>query len=288
MKGGIHFRPRVWLLLCALTVLGGCASQASHLNSDLVAANNVCQQHLYETKIEELKCVGSNERPVVAKDFPSLLPSYDIWQSARMTAAYDLANKVTLARKDAQAVYNAAAADNARKLNIATSPVWPQSKLESDAINQELDRADATCMRDGLFISPSKVVDLRCERDARTPVVEREVPAASNAFHEYFDKMLAAAAVYDASVLPVTQNAVDDYNKAIAPALNAIRSEIQAALQADAANTARQREEATDLLAVLALGFLSGYNEGRAAEQARQPISTSCTTTGGITNCLSY
>ena len=53
-----------------------------------------------------------------------------------------------------------------------------------------------------------------------------------------------------------------------------------------AQRAASDREDAL-LLQMLGAG-ISGYNQGRAAEQARQPISTSCNTIGGVTNCLSY
>ena len=58
-------------------------------------------------------------------------------------------------------------------------------------------------------------------------------------------------------------------------------------LAAQRAAAERANRNAETLLMLLNAG-MSGYNQGRAAEQARQPISTSCTTTSGITNCFSY
>jgi hypothetical protein len=46
-------------------------------------------------------------------------------------------------------------------------------------------------------------------------------------------------------------------------------------------------DNAATLLMMLTAG-MSGYNQGKALERASAPISTSCTTNGGITNCLSY
>ena len=91
----------------------------------------------------------------------------------------------------------------------------------------KLDAAAATtslCKRDGIFLSASMVVNLRCERDAKEGVVEEKLPAASGAARSYYDKLLGAPATYDGTVLPVIRKAVAEFRQEIAPAKTAFQS----------------------------------------------------------------
>jgi hypothetical protein len=264
-------------------ILGGCASQTTHLSGDLATADNLCQQHAYRTEADLVQCYGANERPVVAKDLPNVLYSYDAWQSARLAAAKDYDDKVDFAKRNARAVFIAARNDSAKKLDAAVAPFWPKDQKAVAALVDEVKSAQTSaCMKDGLLRFASLVADYTCERNADLPIIEREVPAASEAFREYWGRMLEAAAVRDQSVLPVIQMANADFGQAVAPARAAYRSDLQATLQADAAATAQQQQEIGDLLGLAVVGFAEGY----AAPAVPAPVLTSCTRVGNVVNCI--
>jgi len=206
------------LVLLAL-LLGGCASQATHLRGDLAAADNLCQQQAYKTQAGLAQCYGVNERPVIAKDLPNVLYSYDAFRSATLAAAKDYDGKVTFANGRALAVLNAANKDSAKRFDAAVAPFWPKDQKEGAALRDKVSSARAAaCSKDGFRLFPSLVADYTCQRDSDLRVVEKEVPAASQALREYWDRMLQAEAVRDQSVLPVQQKATSDFTQAIAPA----------------------------------------------------------------------
>src|ERR1700685_1556973 len=96
-KGSLPCRSLLPTLVLLALILSGCASQATHLSGDLGAADNLCRQHLYQTETDLVQCYDANERPVVAKDLPNVLYSYDAWQSARLASSKDYDRKVTSA-----------------------------------------------------------------------------------------------------------------------------------------------------------------------------------------------
>jgi hypothetical protein len=271
------------LVLLALT-LGGCISQATHLSGDLAAAGNVCRQHAYKYLVDLMQCYGTNERPIVARDLPNVLYSYDALQSARLAASNDYGVKVTFANDKASAVLNAAHHDNDKSLYAAVAPFWPKDQKEAAALRDKVKSAEiSACTRDGLFLSPTSfVAGYTCERNVMLPIIEEEVPAASEAYREFWHRNLEAAAVRDQSVQPVIQKATDDFNQTIAPAQAAFRSDVQAALRADAAATAQQQQEISNALGLALAGFAAGY----AAPAARAPAFTSCTRIGNVLNCI--
>jgi hypothetical protein len=260
-------------------ILGGCASQATHLSGDLAAADNLCRQHLYRTETDHVQCDDANERPVVAKDLPNVLYSYDAFQSARLAASKDLDGKVTFAKDEALVVLNAAVNDNGKRFSAAVAPFWPKDQKEVAALWDKLKSARASaCMKDGLGLSPSLVAGYTCQRNADLRIVEKEVPAASEAYREYWDRNLEAAAVRDQSVLPVIQKAYADFAQAMAPATAAFWSDVQA----DAAATAQQQQEIANALGLALAGFAAGY----AAPAVPAPVFTSCTRVGNVVNCI--
>ena len=270
------------LVLLAL-ILGGCASQATHLSADLAAAGNLCRQHAYKTMADSVQCYDANERPVVAKDLPNFLYSYDAWQSARLAASKDYDDKATPANDKALAVLNAAHNDNDKRLRAAVAPFWPKDQKEAAALRDKIKSAIiSACTKDGSNLSTSAVTDDTCFRNACLPIIEKEVPAASEAYREFWDRELEAAAIRDQSVLPVIQKAEADFGQAVAPATVAYRSDLQAALQADAAATAQQQQEIADLLGLALAGFAAGYT----APAARGPVFVSCTRTAIGANCI--
>ena len=270
------------LVLLAL-LLGGCASQATHLRGDLAAADNLCQQQAYKTQAGLAQCYGVNERPVIAKDLPNVLYSYDAFRSATLAAAKDYDGKVTFANGRALAVLNAANKDSAKRFDAAVAPFWPKDQKEGAALRDKVSSARAAaCSKDGFRLFPSLVADYTCQRDSDLRVVEKEVPAASQALREYWDRMLQAEAVRDQSVLPVQQKATSDFTQAIAPARAAYQSDVQAALQADAAATVPQQQEISNALGLALTGFAAGY----AAHPAPAPVFTSCTRVGIVVNCI--
>lgn len=117
------------------------------------------------------------------------------------------------------------------------------------------------------------------------------MPSASDAFRFYFNNLFGAAAVYDDSVLPAIREAAAELRQAVTPARVGFQSEVQAALRADAAATAMQRQEITDFLAglagvaVVAAGTVAGLRAGpyqaapQQSETYTQPIPRSQYTT---------
>jgi hypothetical protein len=276
-------RSRLPTSVLLALILGGCASQATRLSGDLATASNLCRQHAYKTLADRVQCYDANQRPVVAKDLPNVLYSYDAWQSARLAASKDYDGKVTFANDKALAVLNAARNDNDKRLYASVAPFWPKDQKEAAALRDKVNSAMiSACMKDELFLSPSFVAGYTCERNVMLPIIEKEVPAASEAYREHWDRMLEAAAVRDQSVLPVIQKAAADFKRTIAPARAAYFSDVQAALQADAAATAQQRQEIVDLLGVALAGFAAGY----AAPAVPAPVFTSCTRVGNVVNCI--
>ena len=179
-------------------LLGGCATRATNLNDDLVSADNLCRQHKYRTQTELAQCYDSNERAAIQKDLPSLLYSYDLYNSARTGAARDFDNKVMSARQSADTAFKGAIEESTRKLNAATAADWHYNQTETAALKRDADRAaTAACKRDGLYLSSSMVVNYKCERDIRLPLTEKMIPTASDAVHDFYNDLLGAAATYD-------------------------------------------------------------------------------------------
>ena len=116
-------------LALLVLILGGCATQATHLSGDIAAADNLCRQHPHKTLVDQVQCYDANERPVVAKDLPNVLYSYDAWQSARLAASKDYDGKVTFANDKALAVAKVARNDADQRLNAAVV-LWPKDQKE--------------------------------------------------------------------------------------------------------------------------------------------------------------
>jgi hypothetical protein len=242
--------------MCPLTPLvfvgllvAGCAGQASRFGGDIASAGGACQGRSFKTTTEHIQCLDTNERPVVARDLPSLLYSYESWNAVRLSAANDYDAKVKLTREQVSNTLKAQMDENAKRINGATASTWPQDQTERNALKQETDEAaNSACKVGSLWKSPSMVVNFRCNRDARMPILEKRVPAASDAFVSFFNRQLAIAAVYDRMALPELEAAKTRFNAAINPARDAFRSEVQAVLRADAAATTQQRQDIINLL----------------------------------------
>ena len=288
-------RLTIMAILAALSasMVGGCASPASHFNADIVNSGTACKGQSFKTEVGLIQCYGSAERPIVLKDLPNIIDAYDLWHSARLSAASDYDNQVKSAREQALAIAKQEIDRSEKRLNKSLIGIWPQAKTEADSIKQEAEKSvDSQCKKDGIWKSMSYFKNQECNRDARLPIFEKSVPAATNALLIHYDEVLAIASVYDNAVQSAIQAASAKFNETIGPAKGAFRSGIQLALQEDAAATARQRQEIADdagtVLMLLGAG-LSGFNQARGYGQpSSPPISTSCTTTNEITNCLSF
>jgi hypothetical protein len=271
-------------LIVVGVMVGGCASQASHYNADTVNSNAACEGRQFKTLVERVRCLDSTGRPVVFKDLPNLLAAYDIWNSARLSATNDYDNQVRSAKAKAWAVVVSKNGASTKMGNQAMTGIWPQTQTERDSIKQEADKASSQCKKDGVWKSQSMLVNYKCDQDARLPVFERRIPAGTSAFHIFWNEELAIGSEYDQAVSRAVQAANIQFNTAIGPAKGTFISQVQLALQNDAAVTARQQQQAADnaatVLMLLGAG-LSGYNQGQSSHS---PISTSCTTTKGITN----
>jgi hypothetical protein len=218
----------------------------------MATAANACRGRIFKNAMEQVQCNDTNERPIITKDLPSLLYSYDQFNTVRNAAAIEYDGKIKLEKEKGVAAYNVIYNEAVKKLNNSITSIWPQSQTEKDALRQEADRASsAICKRDGLWLSTSMVVNMKCDNAARMSILERRVPAATNALNEFFDSKIKGATAYDRFVLPAIQTARVDFKNSIQPAKAAFISEVQAALQADAAATARQRQEISDLLLAL-------------------------------------
>jgi hypothetical protein len=260
------------LIMFVALVLAGCASSATHLNDHLVAADRTCQQHIFSRQIDLIRCYDSTERPVVASDLPDLLPAYDDFQAARSSAAYDYDSKLAIARSNAAIAYNAAIAASDRKLKAATASVWPSSEMERAAIRQEADAAtQKACKKDGIFASPTHAINMMCERDAKMPLVRAKIPAAAAAYDDYWNEVIGAANIYDASVSPATQEAQAEYRSALMPPQAAFRSQLQAALANDAAKTEKQRQDIANILTGLASAALIVVGAAASVAAAQHP-----------------
>lgn len=284
-------RLLVSLILVGVMV-GGCASPASHFNADIANSSSVCKGRPIKSQVEWVQCLDAVERPIVFKDIPNLLYAYDIFSSARLSAANDYDNQVRPAREKALATLKSQIDASQKRLNQALTGIWPQTQTDRDSIEQEMDKASSQCSKDGIYKSNSLVAGYKCAQDARFPVVESRVPAATSAYLATYNEQRAIAADYDRAVLAAKQAADVKFRTMIVSPRNALQSQVQLALQNDAAATARQQQEAADnaatLLMLLTAG-VSGFNQGRGYDQpSHPPISASCTTTHGITNCLSF
>ena len=280
------------LLTVIVTTVVGCASQASHFWSDIASSSTICKGRSLKSQVELVQCIDALERPIVFKDLPNLLYAYDVWNSARLSAATDYDNQVRSAREKAWVAAHSQIDASANGFTQAVAGIWPQTQTDRDSIKQEADKAGSQCTNKGTYKSGSMVVNYTCDRDAKLPVFERRIPAAASSFRTFYNEALAIASVYDKAAQSVIQVASVKFNETIGPPKSTFRSQVQLALQDDAAATARQRQETADgaatLLMLLGAG-LSGYNQGRGYDQpSHPPISTSCTTTNGITNCLSF
>ena len=261
-------------------------------NGDIVNSSTICNGKPFKTTVEWVQCIGRAERPVISNDLPNLLGAYDSWHSVRLSAANDYDNQVRLVRDQANATMRPQIDAKKKKFYQAVTGIWPRAQMDRDLIKQELQSASSRCIaEDGIYKSVSMVVNFKCDRDTRGPVFERRVPAATSALRKFYNEELAIGSEYDKAVLPALQAADVQFKMTFAPAKSGFQSQIQLAIQNEAAATARQHQEINDdaatLLMLLGAG-LSGFNQGRGYDQpSHPPLATSCTTTNGITNCLS-
>jgi ribosome-binding protein aMBF1 (putative translation factor) len=277
-------------LILVGVMVGGCASQASEAsryNADITNANAECTGQQFKAAVKLVQCLDSTGRPVVFKDLPNLLRAYDIWNSARLSAATDYDNQVRSAKEKAGIVANSELDASRKKVNKTLTGLLPQPKTDAVSISQEADKAASQCAKDWTYL----VVKYRCDLDARLPVLERRIPSGTSALHTFYNEELAIAEDYDQAVSRAIKAATAKFKEMTDPSKGAFQSQVQLALQNDVAVTARQQQEAADnaatLLMLLGAG-LSAYNQGRGFDQpSHPPIATSCTTTHGITNCLS-
>jgi hypothetical protein len=279
-------RPLVALILVGVMV-GGCASQASRYNADITNSNAECTGQQFKEMVKLVQCLDSTGRPVVFKDLPNLLRTYDIWNSARLSAATDYDNQVRSAKENAWATAKSQLDASNKRLNQVQAENWPYTQADKDLVQQEADKAGSQCKTGGLWKSPYMAVNYKCDQDARWPVFERRMPANMSALRIYRNEILAIGSDYDKAVVSATQAATNQFSATIGPPKSMFQSQVKLALQNDVAVTAQQQQKASDnaatVLMLLGAG-LSGYNQGRSPA----PIATSCTTTKGITNCLSY
>jgi hypothetical protein len=249
-------RPLIaYLSMLGALMLTGCAAQATHYHADINAADSTCK-HAHPSHRAMIECFDSVERPVLIKDLPGLMTAYDDWQAARLLAAANFDRDVTEAAREPLAAWHEAEKPAATKLTLAINSTWTGSRKQSDALKQHAANAVTLgCKKDGQFVSTLWAESSRCERDIRLPLYESEIPAASNALHEYWEVYIRAGAAYDAAVQPALVKAAIDYKRALEPAKAAFRTRAQSALddtaQADAYEAARVREDIMQLLAGL-------------------------------------
>jgi hypothetical protein len=284
-------RLLVSLILIGVLV-GGCASQASRYNGDTAISNAECGGQQFKEAVKLIQCLDTTGRPVVFKDLPNLLRAYDIWNSARLSAATDYDNQVRSAREKAGVVANSEFDASRKKVNNGLTKFLPHPQTDAVSIAQEADKAASHCYEDNSGKNWSTVVTYKCDLDARLPVLEGRVPAGTNALLTFYNEELAIAEDYDRAVSRSVQAASAQFSKTIGPPKSTFQSQVKLALQSDAAATARQQQEASDnaATALMLLGAgLSGFNQGRGYDQpSHPPIATGCTTTKGLTNCLSF
>ena len=277
------------MLIVVVAMVGGCASQATHYDTDIVSSVSICKGQAFKTEASRIRCYDSVERPVILRDLPNLIFSYDAWHSARLSAANDYDNEVRVAQAKANVLLRSQMDTAKSRLRQTASGFWQDAQGDKAAIIKEARLASSQCMKDGGWKSASMVVNFGCDLDAQHPFLQRSVPAASDALRTFHDESLAAASEYDKAVLPVMQAATAKFGATIVPAQSAFRSQVQLALQNDAAATARQQQDIANLLSILVLGAVAGAGQHPGYSQPVSPlISTSCTTNQGITNCTSF
>ena len=269
-----------WLAVL-LIPLAGCASQATHLSGDLAAADNLCQQHAYKTMVDRAQCLDANERPIIARDLPNVLYSYDAFQSARLAATNHYDRKVVAETKDAIITLDVRTDIDTAWLKTAVSKL-SISIGQADA--QDIGKAAiAACKKDGVYLSLSQAANFRCERDARIPIIDKRIPALSSVARTFWAAQIDAGATYDQTVQPIIRQALAGFSQEIKPAHDLYRGNVSAALEADAAATAQQQQESANLLGLALVGFASGYT----APAVAAPVFTSCTRLGNVVNCIS-
>lgn len=283
-------RKGLGVLLALLTaIIGGCASQASHYNADIISSVNACKGQSFTTKVNLVQCYDLAERPVIARDLPNILSDYDLWHSARIAASSDFDHQVMRVKAEASILLSAQMNTARNKFGQAALGLWQESRESKASTVREARQASSECTINGKWKSASMVVDYECDLEAQRPFLQRSVPAATNAFRTFHGEVLAAASEYDKVVLPVIQAANIKFGTTIVAAQSTFRSQVQLALQNDAAATARQHQDFADLLSILFLVAVAETNAHQGYGQPNPPlISTSCTTNRGITNCSSF
>ena len=217
-------RLLVSLILVGVMV-GGCASQASHYNADIVNSATACEGRRFKTLVERVQCLDSTARPVVFKDLPNLLYAYDAWNSARLSAATNYDNQVRSARGKAWATAKLQLDASQKRVDQAVTGIWPQTQTDRDSIKQEADKAGSQCKKDGIWKSQSMAVNYKCDQDARWPVFERRVPAATSAIRALYIEQLAIVADYDKAMVSATQAATNQVSAMIGPPKSTFQSQ---------------------------------------------------------------
>jgi hypothetical protein len=274
----------LFLAILLNVMVGGCASQASHFNTDIVSSTLACKAQPFKTEAVLIQCFGSAERPIVLRDLPNVIDAYDTWDSVRLSAAKDYDNEVRPVLAKAKAEMELQLDASRGRYSQAMMGVWrPDALLMAQEANQS---AHSQC--DKIYKSAKTMYEkYKCDEDARWPVLVRHVPASTSALRIHYNETLAIVSGYEKAVQSTTQVASAKFNETIGPAKSAFASQAQIALQDDAAATARQRQEVANLLGLLAETALAVAGAGYG-QTGHPPISTGCTTTNGITNCLSF
>jgi hypothetical protein len=240
------------LTITAMT-LAGCASPATNYSTDMAHVAEVCAQRAVKNSFDRVQCYNSVERPVVTKDLPALLPAYELFNNARVSAATEYDSRVLSATQQAEVQLHTALSEATARLNKDGEPFLPTNPIERTSLIKELkDAGMSSCMKGGLWTSTSMVVNYTCDRNSKLPLLQTNNPGLAKALSTYYDNMLRVASRYDSIVLPVRRAAKADFDGVVGPAKVEFAAEVRSALQADADATAEQRQDVMNLLLGLA------------------------------------
>jgi len=265
--------------------LAGCAHNLAHLAPDLTEADKKCDAQQWPNQITRVSCNDSVETPVIKRDTPVLLQSFETYSSKRKLLAqqFDEENAPAMeAWKQFKRGENEAIA-----ILIAHEPEYAVGKDSS--LNKDIIAANPTTA----CISKILVISMKCYDSIMHPIWQRDAPDTLEYYEEFNKKRLRLAKEYDAVGTPkIAVSANDNWQKGMKKALDEFAIDARLAIQqqqaADAQSAAQNAETLTKILQIGALAVAGAAqaraNADNAALQA-QPTHTVCHNYFGTVYC---
>jgi len=254
--------------------LAGCTHNPANLGADIAEADKKCSlqpKQEWPNMVAAVSCRDFVELPVIKKDNPILLQSYETFSSKRKLLAqqYDDEKVPTI---EAWKIFKQGETE-AQAVLLAQEPKWA---TENSTLNKDIIAAnpDKTCA------SSILVTRMKCFDSIMHPIWERDASDSLEYYEEFNKKRLQLAKKYDAVGVPkIAAAASDNFQRGIKTASNEFIFDVRQTVQqqqisnAQAANEqARNRAQTADAIGNIAQILLQGV-AGAAQTRANSDVA---------------